>query len=83
MYYYIHHSCGLLVCFTVNEEWVPLVSNTCAYLMDSASKVLILFIPFTVQCAKVGFSDFLTYGRHLVYFTDYIIGLMDDSLKCK
>ncbi|KAK3530235.1 hypothetical protein QTP86_020138, partial [Hemibagrus guttatus] len=40
----------------VNEEWVPLVSSTCAYLMDSATENLILFIPFTVQCAKDGGS---------------------------
>ncbi|XP_017312635.1 uncharacterized protein LOC108258484 isoform X2 [Ictalurus punctatus] len=36
----------------VNEEWVPLVSNTCAHRMVSAPEDLILFIPFTAQCAK-------------------------------
>ncbi|XP_047659250.1 uncharacterized protein LOC113648959 isoform X4 [Tachysurus fulvidraco] len=41
----------------VNEEWVPLVSETCAYLLDSATENLILFIPFTVQCAKDGGSN--------------------------
>ncbi|XP_060717040.1 uncharacterized protein LOC132839857 isoform X1 [Tachysurus vachellii] len=41
----------------VNEEWVPLVSGTCAYLLDSATVNLILFIPFTVQCATDGGSN--------------------------
>ncbi|KAF4075208.1 hypothetical protein AMELA_G00232000 [Ameiurus melas] len=40
----------------VNEEWVPLVSNTCAHRMVSAPEDLILFIPFTAQCAKDGGS---------------------------
>ncbi|KAI5089979.1 zona pellucida sperm-binding protein 4-like isoform X2 [Silurus meridionalis] len=38
----------------VNEEWVPLISNTCACRMDSAPEDLILFIPFTVKCVKDG-----------------------------
>ncbi|KAB5523498.1 hypothetical protein PHYPO_G00153240 [Pangasianodon hypophthalmus] len=49
----------------VNEEWVPLVSSTCAYRMDSAPEDLILFIPFTVKCAKDGGStlDVLLDGK--------------------
>ncbi|KAM9454998.1 uncharacterized protein Hap1MRO34_020774 isoform 2-T2 [Clarias gariepinus] len=40
----------------VNKKWVPLVSNTCAYRMDSAPEDLILFIPFPAQCTKDGGS---------------------------
>lgn len=81
--YYKHHSNGFLVCFIVNEEWVPLVSSTCACHMDSAPEDLILFTPFTAQCVKVGFPDFSANGRHLIYFTDYTVDVMDVSLTCK
>ncbi|XP_062866915.1 uncharacterized protein LOC134329560 [Trichomycterus rosablanca] len=40
-----------------NEEWVPLESNTCAFLVNLPPE-LILFIPFTASCAKNGNRTF-------------------------
>lgn len=61
---------------------MPLVSSTCAYRINSAPEDLILFIPFTVQCVKVGSSDFLTNGRRPEHFTDRYstVGLVDDCV---
>ncbi|KAL7845637.1 hypothetical protein AOLI_G00238290 [Acnodon oligacanthus] len=40
----------------VNGEWLPLVSDTCACLMESPFEELVLFIPFTAPCARDGGS---------------------------
>lgn len=46
----------LSLSLTENGEWVPFVSEECAYQVESHSGDLIFYVPFTAPCVTVGVS---------------------------